>query len=494
MPRFVQYDTASGACGYEPPVKKRRDECKENVLRDMLAVVCNPWEQVDSPKFPDGKANFSVGKRHLNAEEVKFPDEETFPGETDDDANMETVVVALFAGINNHCVVFKSFNDVDEVSVQTGPTSDRSVAGQILTDMGNLILSNHIAKTGVPFSTRFPGLTPGEDIKNDNTFKDTYDIRGKLNPFHMRLALLEPENRSYSHWRPVSVGMRIKSLANETDDGGWWEAIRSSRNLITDRSSDVFIHTGATFGVAMQTHNKAEEIDDNFIPIREDAVAAGIRPFAVTKQAKKVANGNILPQPEFTRRNAYESTSDWGSDPSYCQGKISDLECMEFQLNCIRKDNDFLPVDTVQIFDGVPTWFAEGVTPNWVKYMNIVSPRRQYGKLYHDTGKSMIGPHLTQIQDIYGLPKVKHQDNQDRSVENLFSDAFDVILVRIHGTNAKTKLFIESICNREYALPSSGPYSEWSTPSFMDTKRLYEVIDYRNDRYLRPVQRLRKAY
>lgn len=536
MPRFVRYNDGNAACGYEPPVKRSRDSCQDSLVRDALAVVCNPWENVQNPKFPDGKATFSVGKRHAVAEEVRVfnpvsGDRQHVPsGLTNPDlhrdivtdinlmthkegtinrSGRETVLIALFAGINNHCVAVKHFDDIKreynaDPPVATATNEEHLQLKRGYQGMGNLVLSNHYARSGIAFESRFPHLQVGAELP-DNA----------LSPFEQRTVFLHPTETSavYSHWRPVSVGLRIKSLNNETDDGGWFEAIRTSTNVLTDRPHGPHGEFGRPFGVAIQTHNPPR------YPMGPIGAAAEwpntgtnsmVEPLnGVQNQSTKVANGNLIPFPEFTAAHSYEEASDWGGNKSYCQGKLTDLACMEFQLNCIRRDNDFKRIRSAQFYDAEWTFFAEGGTePKWVRFMNLVTPYRAefsvkinaaamwgLGEWFDNATDQNVTYDTNRGRMIQRAHHHQHPDTQSDPTD-LFSDAFDVILIRIHGNNSKTKLFLESICNREYLLKATATgaaaFLEWQSPAFMDTKSLYEIIDYRNDRYLRPCQRLRK--
>lgn len=465
MPRYLKYghEKSTSCYSYNPPAKRQKNECVEQLIRNQLAVVCNPWEEVDDPRFPDGKAQFSIGKRHANSEELKIPELPKNISERSKTGDFPgSVVIALFAGVNNHCV-----------AVQLGGNNGNKSKFTEIDTLSEVVLSNHIAKTGISYVTDYPGLPAGtamSDLPRPGTTTNTGDYKV---PFVGNTARLLPESQAYTHWRPVSVGLRLKCLNNETEDGGWWEAIRTNRNLVTDRSATSFME-GRPWGVAMQTHNKP-------------TTTITQTPFVV-EQSQKVANGNLLPFPEWTRQQIAEASSDWGGNQSYCQGKLTDLACMEFQLNCIRRDNDFKQVRAINFYDANYSWFQEGNDKNWVEMMNVITPNRTWSTQVNNSLGETINANLG--YDSYNV-NTKHQDLAS-TVHDLYSEAFDIIFIRIHGNPGKTKLFLESVCNREYMLPSSGTYAEWQTPAFMDTDKLYDIIDYRNARYLRPVQRLRK--
>lgn len=489
MPRYIRRKKgdvkSSNGCGdFEPPVKKAKNQCEEKVLDTFLAVVCNPWQEHENPKFPDGRAQYSVGRRHVNAEEVKYtsvPD-----GRTDQLSDKETSLIVLFAGINNHCVMVQEMDCATDL--KGSMTTQDAYMGQLDSYVGAL-LSNHYSKTGVAFNS---------DIKMLDA-DQSYIPEVAL---HRRLATLTPTSASFKAWRPVSVGLRIKCLNNETEDGGWFEAIRTSRNLLTDLSGSGKLN-GNPFGVAFQHDFYTKKVTWD---LTDDNIASVLPGVTATDKSKKITAGNLLPSIGFISRNTHEDLSDWGAHQSYCQGKITDLDCVEFQLNCVKKANEFIPIRPIQMYNAWPEWsLLEGTALSLARststlFLNkqwlFANPNfnnlfRSYDPASHGLVPRFSGEDMHNMSNEQTLPQQWNIEDTRDTLQPLYSDAFDIIMIRIHGKRGKTKLFLETVCNREYLVQDNGPYAEYQTPSYSDADALYDVLDYRNQKFLRPMQRLR---
>jgi len=464
MPRFTSRKTVTvdkkKDCGaYEPPVKKQKpSSCETDLVKKDLGIVCNPFDDHANPKYPDGLAQWSVGKHHVNAEEIKFPKNKT-DGEPEHNTFSDTVVVVLFAGVNNHCVVMQDYT-----------ASDSNPTGQYEATETSLILNNHVAKGGIEYKTEV---------------NKTKIIGGAMDESDLdtRYVTVTPTDENFVAWRPVSCAMRITGLNNGTEDGGWWEAVRVDKNLL---SRDNRLAWSRAMDIANQPLKSYDRPFGLAVPNYEPSVSP--TPYqlgALTKNysvpshtvTKKIKSGNLLPMPSFINWVSYESLADWGSSQSYSTGKITDLDCVEFQLNHVGRDNEFKQIRPLQFH-----W------PGGVHVSEIVGGYYSINLNSYVINSDRDDTALTGWADQVTSEKTSHTN-----MDTLVSDAFDVIMVRIHGTQGKTKLFCESVCNREYMVPENGPYAQYQTPVFPDVDGLFDLIDYRNTRYIKAVQRSRKV-
>lgn len=369
---------------YKPPVGLSKDKCLEKYAKNNLAVVCNPWFETEFPKYPDGKAQWSIGRKFRFAEEIRSTTEGTF-------------LIALFAGVNNWAL-----------AIQPGKPKEETYK----------LLSNHVTEGGIQFDSTY--IEAPEGSMEDNT----------------RMTLI-PTDKSYESWRPVSVGLRLKCLNTDEEDGGWWEAIRTSRDK-------VFRDMGFMFRYPNVTSN--------------------------THPSKKTYNGNISLTIGNVRKDANEDKADWANIPSYCTGKVTHLQFYDFQLNYIREDNDFIRLG--------PTELIKGVAEHFVEYPDLI----QTDQYVSDT----VVVHKT----------FNEEDHQvwenERPREMLVADCMDVILIRIHGQK-ETKIFMEGVYNQEVLVPQEGTYSTYQTPTMAKRETLEKIVKARNDNFLLPYQKTRRS-
>jgi hypothetical protein len=105
----------------------------------------------------------------------------------------------------------------------------------------------------------------------------------------------------FERWRPVSTAMHIRCVNNDEENEGWFECIRTNRDVLAER-----------WGV---------------IQTRDDDDAIKIYPAGLTPD-------------KDTLDNWYKSQN-WSLQPTYATGKIRDLGQYIWQLNCQKEDNDF---------------------------------------------------------------------------------------------------------------------------------------------------------
>lgn len=379
---------------YQAPAGLHRDPCAEKIAKMNLQVVCNPWMEVDQPKFPDGKAQWSVGRKFRFAEEVK-------------PFNKGEMLIALFAAVNNFAW-----------AVSLRPTVPGAVVPSPI-QQSMVVLSNHTAEAGIEFQVTYTAPTDGNESVLD----------------------IEPAEKSYMAWRPVSVGLRMRSLNTDDEDEGWWEAIRTTRESVIGRWGPVVPNNGQPV-----TNNDYE--------------------------SKKTHMCNILPlRPgvDFLEQNV-----DWSSNPTFCTGKLTHLQHYDFQLNFVREDNEFIPLEHRQL-RGNLNLRAFKEFPN----QDLQSFVR---------GKYVLNHPIFTADDRVAMDPMKPETWLRRY---LISDAMDVILIRVHSS-PKARLYMESVMNQEVLVPHTGAFSQYMTPTAPKRDTLSEIIRARNDNYLLPYQRTRR--
>lgn len=146
----------------------------------------NPFDTSNGqPKYPDGKATYSVGRRHQATSEVILQD----------------FVVILFPGSVNWCLVLK-------------PAPEETV-------FQNEIWANHSTNVSVCYSTTDVETTPwAPDLQEKEASADQqWDVGMD----------------GFSKWRPVAYAMHLQLLNTTDRNEGWYEAIRTDKNSLMNR-------------------------------------------------------------------------------------------------------------------------------------------------------------------------------------------------------------------------------------------------------------------
>ena len=184
----------------------------------QLATLYNPFSiKNNAPKWPDGLASHSIGRKQQFASEVYG----------------QTVVIALFPGSTNWLVAYSAVGEI-------GGTPPQDYAPALVACHGD-----------------------------DRTF--LYTDRVGTDPDSLaRVWTIEPQLNKYSAWRPVSYALKIRCCNNDEKNDGWWEAIRTSRNKFLEG-----------FGIAMRDTSvptadpAAYKRPDTVTPVYEPQVFRG---------------------------------------------------------------------------------------------------------------------------------------------------------------------------------------------------------------------------
>lgn len=158
----------------------------------VMSTLWNPFSYKNhEPKYPDGLAQFSIGRKYTNV--TRTISKEVF--------------IVLFPGLHTYCTVF--------ITIPDG--------------------------TGIPNAQRF--RLADVHRRNDTPIEITTQVGvGNKGPegggtnYHC----VWRTSQNFSAWRPVSQAVKIKPLnrtygSNCGKNDGWWEAIRSSMKITPDK-------------------------------------------------------------------------------------------------------------------------------------------------------------------------------------------------------------------------------------------------------------------
>lgn len=342
----------------------------------------NPFDTSNGqPKYPDGKATHSIGRRHQHTCEI----------------TLEDYMIVLFPGSVNWCLVLK-------------PHSTDSVQ----------IWSNHSTNISFNYSFSKKGNTAG------NANNDSFDKQWEVG--------LD----GFVQWRPVAYAMHMQLINSSDRNEGWYEAVRIDKNSLIRRWG-VFGGIGSPLG------------NGNYI-----------------RGTPHFHNGGMCPSFSLCS-DMYKSTT-WNQEPTYISGELQDIHNAIFQLNCTKEDNDFRKISNV--YSPAPGMVNQAIRQRddlvdidqmqlWIPFSNI------------DEQGNLVNP-----KDWEQLP-----DNF--LTEQLCSDSFDIIVVRIHGTPG-TKLLVHSVANIELLSAENGQMAQYATECDNNKQELLRFNEQRNSRFKYP--------
>jgi len=167
-----------------------------------MSSIFNPFSiRNNQPKWPDGLASYSIGRKNQYTSEVYGKD----------------LVFAFFPGLLNWCQVYYWDEDANVFH----------------------LVSNHHKYDNV-----------------DLMYEFSNDLGTGTNDNHVwRNVNIDP--KYYESWRPVSLGLRIECVNNDEDNDGWFEAIRTNRDTYRHRLGIIKAGTGGLNDTTLKSANTA---------------------------------------------------------------------------------------------------------------------------------------------------------------------------------------------------------------------------------------------
>lgn len=363
----------------------------------------NPFDTMNGqPKYPDGKAGYSIGRRHQHSSEVTLDD----------------YMIVLFPGSINWCLVLK-------------PTPGYADPNEHF----NQIWANH--STNISFNYAF-------SIKGGGTYADPGAVPAMPdNSTTARNSVQwEVGVDGFVKWRPVAYAMHTQLLNTTDRNEGWYEAVRVDKNSLIKRWG-VLGGTGSPLGNGNYVH--------------------GTPHFHM---------GGCVPSYDLAR--LMYTTKDWSKEPTYITGELQDIHNAVFQLNAVKHENDFVPLKAI-------------IQPQLGYSREEICQRDPKVDETSTVDLDMVSNYVPKNKierDVYLNMRMEDVPKNDLT-EMLVSDAFDCIIVRIHGT-AGTKLLIHSVANMEFLSAENGQMAQYATASDNNNYELKQHNWNRNTKYKYP--------
>lgn len=358
----------------------------------VMSTLYNPFSIKNlDPKWPDGLCPSSKGVQLKRTSEIVGTE----------------VLLVLIPGLVNWCFAYQWIEENNDY----------------------VLLLNHCDNQ---FVLNFLQQTPGKGATDQNINAGGVGLGGKDNPPE---GVYTDELVDFSSWRGVSYGMRLMNVNTDHDNDGWFECIRTSRNVFLNR-----------LGIA---------VAGDFIPGPSPEAVVPLGPYRYNHSVGDFEHNNVYLKPgcvfplEHTAQEWF-SARNWALMPSYASGKLKELKDFVFQLNPEKNINKFtdikyLPVD---FFESVSDGYYPTVRGIFLRQRNFV------GDSYVETDvaldKWLVLGMKTEYQDGGGAaPTATDFEYWTDFHQGFTSDNFDIILVKLHGLE-NTRTVVSSVANYEF--------------------------------------------
>lgn len=360
-----------------------------------MATLWNPFSYKNNePKYPDGLAQYSIGRKWTNISRVRGKD----------------IVICLYPGLLGWCCIAASTVDSETEFKQY----------DIHTTQESLQYTYSATEVG--------SVQPG-----------TVELR--------KVSKWVVSTNRFSAWRPVSLAVKIKSInrlvGNCGRNDGWWEAIRSSKNI-----------TPLEFGIITES-----------IP-------------------EKAPVGTLFPNTKFLF--TANQAQNWSLMPSYQTGSIMDLSKWCFQSNQIRNDNNFIDVTDIAYDYPSAAIYADHYQQDDLQRLEY--PTMQDNPTivpYVDGITYQTFPYnADQPSVLVGETDPVGYTSFPLGYQSTHATSLDMILIKLHGTS-ESEYQISSVCNQEF-LANDTDLKDYQTTSYAAHKELEEYLQIRSRDYKNP--------
>jgi hypothetical protein len=178
--------------------KKQRGGSSTTFASKQIASLYNPFTTKNNqPKWPDGKCQYSIGRKHQQASEVSGKE----------------LLIAIFPGVGNWVTAFV---DIEGAFI---PAVAKVEAGDPLV----------ITERAIPQLKQFDCVanhTSALSVGYSHENRDTNE--GSVHQWKV------PATTHFERWRPVSYALHIRCVNNDEQNEGWFECIRSGRDALSD--------------------------------------------------------------------------------------------------------------------------------------------------------------------------------------------------------------------------------------------------------------------
>jgi len=196
----------AGGSRFRLPYKRRKYYHRSNrdtpLINTHVSSLVNPFDTKNGqPKWPDGLATYSIGRRHQLTTEVY----------------RKNFYVVLFPGAINWCVAFTVNQNIDEDS----PHCE--------------VWANHTANISINYEFNMGAETDPPEGAPDNWDKS-------------RVYELHVAHDAFSSWRNVATACHLQVINTTDTNDGWFRAVRVNRKRELTGWFDTIVGPGSAYG------------------------------------------------------------------------------------------------------------------------------------------------------------------------------------------------------------------------------------------------------
>ena len=360
--------------------KPVRQPCDDEEARRQVEVFRDPFSlATNEPKYPDGKAQWSMGTKLQRTTEIR---------------DINTAMIVLFPGATNWMVCQNAEKRYPGGSAQAVEITDKNQYENVACCLANHS-SNGEVREGVYQRIKNRMYNSDDPWASETAFgtMKTFNELPEIN-YEWRFD----EQQAFDAWRTVSVAMTIDCVGDSDYQEGYFQCARVSVDSLLNEH----------FGVAYSRWDDPEKRPKNDFPkptgyaSLTDTEKAEFDEIAQKRwealkhiqYAAEYRSGNVAPFyrfMEFCRKDDYRFLKE---NPSYSIQKVNGMGRYTFQLNCVKEDNKFIKFkDHVRQVRNPPFWgqITKNIPPFWpiVNYPTDECP-----------------PLVLGTENIWGLPPV----------------------------------------------------------------------------------------
>ena len=382
----------------------------------------------NAPKWPDGLADFSIGRKQQFASQIFGSD----------------LLICLFAGSSNHCMAFTW----DE-------NRDRSV-----------LLANHRTSQDFEFENNPPfdpdaGSGPAEGLVQPIGWSE--DVNGR--------------NIRFDNWRGVSYALHVNCCNNDEDNDGWWEAIRVQRNTFRHRFGLIIDRNRQPERPGQQAFYTETGYLKHYVP--ETFVGDACPAYMTVQEWYSARNWALNPsyqtgklkniQKVMFRLNQTQTLNEFQ--------KMRPVPWDNTEAHSSQWQPQHHAVYNMDVNEAYPKVHVDTdeqyVSSLWVPFTEL-----NQEALYNFNDDAPI--------TIDALGENWAQNTYDISewMKTSISEGFDMILIRVHGLD-RTHLNLHSVQCTELMCSESNSYNTFMTSSYAARDQLERYIEYvqKNQKY-----------
>ncbi len=442
--------------------------CENEVAETQLKLIEDPFiASTVQPKYPDGKAQWSIGVKYQKATEIRS----------------HKFFVVLFPGVNNWCMCFDYVKNY-ESGIELPALYCRMLANHHSENRPHAVSYN--------VNTAVVNSEDGSIANNGDTMPRTW---------HWTWS--PTTETPYNSWRPVYCAMRIQNVANKETDNGMFQCFRTTR----DGAMEMFGYARElNKNIPKKKKNDTTFINGNLTPMGNyfQPLIDGIREYEA--------------QPSYSYNN-FASFTHYTFQLNHMREENHFLKLRDASMSASQSMKRFYrwPTQTLGPEYPVPDFSKKDVDTEFYLTKRLKSHLKNYQITTHpkeEANQTDFNHFIHAVEDLedeleapekaleettamnntfYGVKdfgaradEIKWEEVRREGVDQFMSDAFDVIVVLVEG-DENDRFVVHSSYAQEYLVNDNAQLASFQTPAYnissklqkyQEKRKLYHKIPY----------------